>query len=94
MKNENFNGKFNNGCQESSIPVSSQRLISAVMRGTSSETNNNEHFKQAALTVSQLLTSNTTIRTRKESIVICLSLKRKGTPFTYILSADDTLKDL
>ena len=77
MKNENFNGKFNNGCQESSIPVSSQRLISAVMRGTSSETNNNEHFKQAALTVNQLLTFNTTIRTQKESSSVYHSKERE-----------------
>ena len=67
MKTENFNGKFNDGCQESSTPLLSQRFISAVMRGTSSETTNNEHSKQASLTVSQLLTFNRTIHTPKES---------------------------
>ena len=89
MKTENFNGKFNNGCQGSSTPLSSQRFIPAVMRGTSSETTNNKHFKQASLTVSQLLTFNGTIRTRKE----CLSLKRKGASFGYLLSKDGALED-
>ena len=68
-----FDGKFDFGCQESAIPASVNGFVTAVMRGTASESNENPHFKQASLTVSQLLAFNTTIRTR---IIIPTSLEK------------------
>ena len=58
-----FNGKFDFGCQESAIPASVNEFVTAVMRGTASESNENHHFKQASLTVNQVLAFNITIRT-------------------------------
>ena len=49
-----FDGKFHFGCQESAIPTSVIGFVTAVMRGTASESNKDPHFKQASLTVSQL----------------------------------------
>ena len=68
-----FDGKFDFGCQESAIPASVNGFVTAVMHGTASESNENPHFKQASLTVSQLLAFNTTIRTR---IIIPTSLEK------------------
>ena len=63
-----FDGKFDFGCQESAIAASVIGFVTAVMRGTASKSNENPHFKQASLTVSQLLTFNTTTRTRNQSL--------------------------
>ena len=46
------------------IPASVNGFVTAVMRGTASESSENPHFKQASLTVSQLLAFNTTVHTR------------------------------
>ena len=47
------------------------------MRGTASKSNENPHFKQASLTVSQHLAYNTTIRTRNQSLSLYHSRKRE-----------------
>ena len=63
-----FDGKFDFGCQQSAILASVNGFVTAVMHGTASESNENPHFKQASLTVSQFLAFNTTIRTRNQSL--------------------------
>ena len=72
-----FDEKFDFGSQESAIPASVNGFVTAVMRGTASESNENPHFKQASLTVSQLLAFNTTIRTRNQSLSLYHSRKRE-----------------
>ena len=73
-----FDGKFDfEWCQESAIPASVNRFGTAVMRGTASKSNENPHFKQASLTVSQHLAYNTTIRTRNQSLSLYHSRKRE-----------------
>ena len=72
-----FDGKFDFECQESAIPASVNRFGTAVTRGTASKSNENPHFKQASLTVSQLLAFNTTIRTRNQSLSLYHSRKRE-----------------
>ena len=72
-----FDGKFDFGCQESAIPASVNGFVTAVMHGTASESNENPHFKQASLTVSQLLAFNTTICTRNQSLSLYHSKKRE-----------------
>ena len=67
MSMDEFDGKFDVNCQESSVPVSAQLFVSAVLHGSSSESHNNDYFKQSGLTICQLLAFNTTKRTRKES---------------------------
>ena len=56
-----FDGKSDFGCQESTIPASVNGFVTAAMRGTAFESNENPHFKQTSLTVSQLLVFNSTI---------------------------------
>ena len=70
-----FDGKFGFRCQESAIPASVNGFVTAVMRGTASESSENPHFKQASLTVSQLLAFNTTIRTQNQALSLCHSSK-------------------
>ena len=50
-----FNGKFDDNCQETSIPVWLQSFINARLRGLASENNTNPHFRQATLTIGQLM---------------------------------------
>ena len=69
-----FDGKFDFECQESAIPASVNRFGTAVTRGTASKSNENPHFKQASLTVSQLWL---TIRTRNQSLSLYHSRKRE-----------------
>ena len=63
-----FHGEFDFSRQESAIPASVNEFVTAVIPGTTSESNENPHFKQASLTVSQLLAFNTTIRTRNQAL--------------------------
>ena len=72
-----FNGKFDNNCQETSIPVSLQSFITAVLRGSALETNTNPHYRQATLTIGQLMAFNTTIRIRNQSSFAYYSRKRE-----------------
>ena len=72
-----FDEKFDFGSQESAIPASVNGFVTAVMRGTASESNENPHFNQASLTVSQLLAFNTTIRTQNQSLSLYYSRKRE-----------------
>ena len=72
-----FEGKYDSGCQESAIPALVKGFVTAVMRGATSESNENPHFKQAPLTVSQLLAFNTAIRTRNQSLSLYHSRKRE-----------------
>ena len=72
-----FDGKFDFGCQESAIPASVNGFVTAVMRGTASESNENPHFNQTSLTVSQLLAFNTAILTQNQSLSLYHSRKRE-----------------
>ena len=63
---EPFVGKFGKNCQESFIPESVQALVTMILRG-SEEDNTNPYFKQAMLTIGQMMIFNCTIRTRRES---------------------------
>ena len=72
-----FDEKFDFGSQESAIPASVNGFVTAVMRGTASESNENPHFKQASLTVSQVLAFNITIRTRNQSLSLYHSRERE-----------------
>ena len=65
---DQFNGHLEEGCQESSIPPTLLSFVSCVMQGSSATSCGNEYYKQAILTVSQLLKFNTFIRTRKDSL--------------------------
>ena len=80
-----FEGKFDSGCQESAIPASVKGFVTAVMRGATSESNENPHFKQAPLTVSQLLAFNTTIRTRNQSLSL-YHLRKREPPLPVYLA--------
>ena len=72
-----FNGKFDDNCQETSIPVSLQSFITAVLRGSALETNTNPYYRQATLTIGQLMAFNTTIRIRNQSSFAYYSRKRE-----------------
>ena len=63
---EPFVGKFGKNCQESFIPESVQALVTMILRG-SEEDNTNPYFKQAMLTIGQMMIFNSTIYTRRES---------------------------
>ena len=82
-----FDEKFDFGSQESAIPASVNGFVTAVMRGTASESNENPHFKQASLTVSQLLAFNTTIPYPKP-IIITISLEKTRATTACIFSTN------
>ena len=75
-KIKTFNGHFDVGCQWASVTAVKQSFISTLMRGSSAE-NTNEYYKQAALTVGQMIGFNTTIRTRKTSTILYHSVQRE-----------------
>ena len=57
---DQFNGHLEEGCRESSIPTTLSLLsfVSCVMHGSSATSCENEYYKQAMLTVSQLSSSS------------------------------------
>ena len=57
-----FNSKFDDDCQENFIPVSLQSFMTALLTKSASETNTTPHYRQAIVTIGQLMTFNTTIR--------------------------------
>lgn len=62
-----FNGSFDTECQENSVPASLLALVSMVINGTNIKTLTNDTPKvQSALTISQLLMYNSSIRRRKK----------------------------
>lgn len=66
MKSAELDRTFHSGSQEPFAPPSIMSLVSAIINGCQNETNNNI-YKQATLTIGQLLAYNITICTRKES---------------------------
>ena len=62
-----FDGRFAENCQKESVPACLQAFTSAVLRASSATDTNNEYFKQASLTISQLLQFNTTVCIRANS---------------------------
>ena len=64
---QQFEGDFNESKQELSVSPALLSFVSCVMHGSSETSHQNEHYKQAILTVSQLIKFNTFIRTRKDS---------------------------
>ena len=79
-----FDGKFDFKCQESAIPASVNRFGTAVTRGTASKSNENPHFKQASLTVSQLLAYNP----YPKPIIITIPLEKTRATTAYIFSTN------
>jgi len=64
-----FNGSFDTECQESSVPVSLLALVSMVLNGPNIKTQsaNCTSYLQSALTISQLLIYNSSIRRREKT---------------------------
>ena len=83
-----FDGKFDFGCQESAILASVNGFVTAVMHGTASESNENPHFKQASLTVSQFLAFNTTLCTRNQSLSLYHWREREPPHYLCIFSTN------
>ena len=79
-----FNVKFDENCQETSISVLLQSFITALLRGSSSETNTNPHYRQGTLTIGQLMAFNTTIRVRNQSSSAYQSRKRDPPVAVYV----------
>ena len=79
-----FSGKFDDNCHETSIPVSLQSFITAVQRGSASETNTNPHYRQVTLTIGQLMAFNTTICIRNQSSSAYHSRKPEPPVAVYI----------
>ena len=79
-----FDGNFEDGCQESSIPHTLSLFISYVLHGSSATPGNNEYYKQAMLSVCQLITFNTLIRTRKDSSSSYHSILREPALCVYL----------
>ena len=74
-KIEKFNATFQRNCQEQSSPPSLQSFMGTVKSGSGSF--DNEHYKQALLSVSQLLEFDTIICSRKTSASIYHSVNRE-----------------
>ena len=81
---DQFDGNFTAGCQESSIPPTLSSFISCLMHGSSETPGNNGYYKQAMMSVCQLITFNTLIRTRKESSSSYHSVLREPALCVYL----------
>ena len=77
MENEEFTGKFVEGCQESFIPALVRCLLSAIMYRGQADVNPNPYYKQSSLSISQLLAFNTTICIKNASSSQYHSKKRE-----------------
>ena len=75
MKSTKFNRKFDCSCQEAFVPPLNYVGNLCNLHDFLYETNSNIYYNQATLTIGQLLVYNTTIRTRKESLLVCHSRK-------------------
>ena len=64
MNDTVFNGMFNQNCQEDSIHDSVKCILSTILHGNVASS---PHYKQAILTIGQLIRFNTLKRTRKSS---------------------------
>ena len=64
-----FNGSFDTECQERSVPVSLLALVSMILNGPNIKTQsaNCTSYLQSALTISQLLIYNSSIRRREKT---------------------------
>ena len=79
-----FKGSFEACCQEASIPPTLQSFVSYLMHGSTDTPGNNEYYKQAAMSICQLITFNTLIRTRKESSSSYHSVNREPALCVYL----------
>ena len=77
-KIKTFNG------QEASVAPVMQSFISTLIRGSSAE-NTNEYYKQAALTVGQMIAFNTTICTQNTSTISYRSVQREPPLPVYLV---------
>ena len=84
MKHTEFKGTFDVDCQETYLPASVMSFISTITHGSTCETNKNPYYKQAALTLGQLLAFNTTIRTRTSSTSAYHSTNREPPVAVYL----------
>ena len=84
MKSNKFKGDFVENSQESSIPPVSLSFVSCVMDGSLATSCENEYFKQAMLSVSQLMKLNTFIQTRKDSSSSYHSTQREPLLLAYL----------
>lgn len=62
------NGHFDVSCQEAHVTPAIQGFISTLLRGLSAE-NTYDYYKQAAVTVGQMIAFNTTICSEKASTI-------------------------
>ena len=81
---QSFGGHFEYGCQDESTPNSMKTLITMLLRGHSGNEASNPYFKQAMMTISQLLYFNMTKKTRGESLSAYHTQKREPPIAVYI----------
>lgn len=74
MENTVFNGKFDQQCQANAIPESIKCLLSSTMHANHTS---NPHYKQAVLTIGQLIRFNTLKRARSSSTSMYHSIDRE-----------------
>ena len=67
MKSHKFKSDFVENSQESSISLVLLSFVSCVMAGSLATSCENEYYKQAMLSISQLMKFNTVTQTRKDS---------------------------
>ena len=81
MENTFFDGKFDEHCQESAIPESIKCLLSSIMHPNHTS---NPNYKQAVLTIGQLIRFNTLKQTRSSSTSMYHSKDREPSLPIYI----------
>ena len=79
-----FSGGFDAKCQESYVAKSLKALVTVVLCGANVEDVKNPYLNQAALTVSQLMILNSTVRTRKASSQAFRTTKQKPPIAVYL----------
>ncbi len=78
MERSKFTGTFEKDCQQSSVPQSLSSFVGMLMGGANIETQGGNVMEaQAALTISQLLMYNCTVRRRKGSAALYHSKERE-----------------
>ena len=83
--NNQFNGSFENNCQEKSVPASPLALVAMVLNGPNIKAQSDSATPQPVLTISQLLMFNSSVRRRKELISTPYHCKERETPLPVYL---------
>ena len=83
--NNQFNGSFENNCQEKSVPASLLALVAMVLNGPNIKAQSDSATPQPVLTISQLLMINSSVRRHKELISMPYHRKERETPLPVYL---------